>query len=124
MARYANPLMLDAALDYLANTDKLCICQGQPTTYTQAISTYNLATIGITSGSFTKSAGVVSGRKSTISSASGSCAVSGSANHMAVVNSSASALVYVWVLTEQYLVAGNPITTPALYAEIQDPTAP
>ena len=43
---------------------------------------------------------------------------------MAVINTTASALVYVWVLTEQYVTATNPITTPALYAEIQDPTAP
>jgi len=123
MARYANPLMLDAALDYLADSDRICVCETEPTTYTEAISTFNLATIDINSGSFTKAAGGVSGRKSTLSACSGSVSTSGSALHMAVV-SSASALVYVWVLTEQYLTAGNTITTPALYAEVQDPVAP
>ena len=123
MARYANPLMLDAALDYLADSDRICVCETQPTNYTEAISTYNLATIDITSGSFTKAAGGISGRKSTLSACSGSVTTAGSAQHMAVV-SSGSVLKYVWVLTEQYLYAGNLITTPALYAEVQDPTAP
>jgi len=123
MARYANDLMMDAALDYLADTDFLCVTEGQPTTYAEALTTFNLATIGITSGSFTKADGA-SGRKSTISVCGGTVSTSGSANHMAVINTTASALVYVWVLTEQYVTATNPITTPALYAEIQDPTAP
>jgi len=123
MARYANDLMMDAALDYLEDTDFLCVCEGQPTTYAEALTTFNLATIGITSGSFTKGDGA-SGRKSTISVCGGTVSTSGSANHMAVINTTASALVYVWVLTEQYVTATNPITTPALYAEIQDPTAP
>ena len=123
MARYANDLMMDAALDYLEDTDFLCVCEGQPTTYAEALTTFNLATIGITSGSFTKGDGA-SGRKSTISVCGGTVSTSGSANHMAVVKASASQLNYVWVLTEQYVTATNPITTPALYAEIQDPTAP
>ena len=123
MARYANDLMMDAALDYLAATDFLCVTEGQPTTYAEALTTFNLATIGITTGSFTKADGT-SGRKSTIEAAGGTVSASGSANHMAVINTTASALVYVWVLTEQYVTATNPITTPALYAEIQDPTAP
>jgi len=123
MARYANDLFMDAALDYLAATDFLCVTEGQPTTYVEALTTFNLATIGITTGSFTKADGT-SGRKSTIEAAGGTVSTSGSANHMAVINTTASALVYVWVLTEQYVTATNPITTPALYAEVQDPTAP
>ena len=123
MARSANDLMLDAALDWLADADLLCVCEGQPTTYTEATVTFNLATIGITSGSFNKADGT-SGRKSTIDAGGGTVDTSGSANHMAVCKSSASQLNYVWVLTEQYVTAGNPITTPSLYAEIQDPTAP
>jgi hypothetical protein len=123
MARYANDLMMDAALDWLADGDLLCICEGQPTTFTEATATYNLATIGITSGCFTKANGT-SGRKTTIAVCGGTVSTSGSADHMAVVKSSASQLNYVFVLTSQYLTAGNPITTPALYAEVQDPVAP
>jgi len=123
MARYANPNMMDAALDYLANSDTLCICEGQPTTFAEATSTNNLVTITISSGSFTKSNGS-SGRRSTISACSGSVTTSGSANHMAVCQTSGSILKYVWVLTEQYLYSGNTVTTPSLYAEIQDPIAP
>jgi hypothetical protein len=124
MARYANDLMMDAALDWLADADYVCVCEGQPTTFAEAYTTYNLAKIGITSGCFTKADGTGSGRKSTISVCGGTVATSGSADHMALVKASASQLNYVFVLTSQYLTAGNPITTPALYAEVQDPVAP
>ena len=97
MARWANDLVMDAALDYIEDTEDICVCEGQPTTSAEALSDKNLATIGITSGCY---------------------------SNLAVVKTSTSVLVYVWVLTEQYLTATNTITTPELYAEIQDPTAP
>jgi hypothetical protein len=125
MARYANDLFMDAALDWLAtDSDFLCISEGQPTTFTEAFTTFMLATIGITSGCWTKANGTGSGRKTTIAVSGGTVTNSGSANHMAVVDSNGSVLKYVFVLTEQYVTATNPITTPALYAEVQDPTAP
>jgi hypothetical protein len=123
MARYANPLVMDAALDYIADVDLLCVCSTQPTTYAQAVVTYMLSTVAINSGSFVKSSGSAGGRRTTIGAVSGSCSNSGSAQHMAVVKTSGSILKYVWVLTSQYLTAGNPITTPSLYGEISDPTA-
>ena len=123
MARWTNDLVLDAALDYVADTDLICICEGQPTTFTEATVTNNLASIGITSGCYTKADGA-SGRKATLAVSGGTVSTSGSANYMAVVKSSTSALVYIWTLTEQYLTAANTNTTPELYAEIQDPTAP
>jgi hypothetical protein len=123
MARWCNDLMLDAALDYLADADQLCICSAQPATYAEATATYNLSTIAINSGSFAKADGS-SGRKSTIGACSGSASTSGSATHMAVCKSVGTVLKYVWVLTSQYLTTGNPITTPSLYAQIDDPTAP
>ena len=123
MARWTNDLVLDAALDYIEDTELICICEGQPTTFTEATVTFNLASIGITSGCYAKGDGA-SGRKTTLAVGGGTVDTSGSANHMAVVKSSTSALVYIWTLTEQYLTAANTITTPELYAEIQDPTAP
>jgi len=123
MARWTSDEVLDAALDYIGDTDLICVCEGQPTTFTEATVTFNLASIGITSGCYTQADGS-SGRKTTLAVGGGTVSTSGSANHMAVVKSSTSALVYVWVLTEQYLTAANTITTPELYAEIQDPTAP
>lgn len=125
MARYANDLMMDAALDWLsASSDFLCVTEGQPSTFAEAFTSKMLAKIGITAGSFTKANGTTSGRKSTIDAGGGTVTNSGSANHMAVVDSNASTLKYVWTLTEQYVTATNPITTPSLYAELQDPTAP
>ncbi len=124
MARYANPAMLNAALTWLADADYVCVCEGQPTDFTDAYVTKSLCNIGVTSGCFTQAAGGVSGRKTTIAVCGGEVTTSGSADHLAVVNTSASTLNYVWVLTEQYVVSGNPLTTPELYAEIRDPAAP
>ena len=123
MARWANDLVMDAALDYIEDTEDICICEGQPTTSAEALSDKNLATIGITSCCYSKGDGS-SGRKTTLAVGGGTVDTSGSADHLAVVKTSTSVLVYVWVLTEQYLTATNTITTPELYAEIQDPTAP
>jgi len=124
MSRYQNDLMLDAALDWLADADYVCVCQAEPTTFTEAYVTNSLVNIGVTSGCFTLAAGGTSGRKATLAVCGGSVSTSGSANHLAVVKASASQLNYVFVLTEQYVVAGNPITTPELYAEIRDAAAP
>jgi hypothetical protein len=124
MTRYANPLVMDAALDYIATANLLCINQAQPATYAEATTGAKfLASVGVTSASFTKAAGS-SGRKTTISVCGGTVTTTGSANHMSLVITSSSTLVYVWVLTEQYITAGNTFTAPALYAEIGDPVAP
>ena len=38
MARWANDLVMDAALDYIEDTEDICVCEGQPTDFTEATS--------------------------------------------------------------------------------------
>jgi hypothetical protein len=121
MAKYANPLVMDAALDKIATGTSLCVCTTQPTTRAEAITTYNLATATVSGASFTKSAGTGTGRKVTVAQQSNmSIANSGTALHVAIVD--ASALLYVTTCTSQALTAGGTVTVPAWNVEFAGPT--
>ena len=51
MAKTVHDDVLDAALDYLAdNGMRLCVCSQEPTSYTEAINTYELADVDLTVG--------------------------------------------------------------------------
>ncbi len=122
MAKRQNDLMLDAALDYLANNAAAMIaCSAEPTTYAEATSTYALADVAIDSSDFTKADGDTSGRKTTVAQQSGvTVDASGDATHVAIV--SADALLYVTTCTTQTLTEGNTMTFPAWDIELADPT--
>lgn len=123
---YANDSILDAALDYIAsNGDKITLCSQEPTTYTQANTTYILASYAsLTSGSYTKANGDVSGRKITLAEQSGGTVTnSGTATHWALVKTGSSTLLATGALSaQQALTASNPFTINALdVLEIKDP---
>jgi len=110
MGKYVNDAVLDAALDKIATTDQLVICEGQPTTYAEATTDKGsggnaLGEIPVDSGDFTKSDGDVSGRKVTVAQqASIPVDVSGAWDHVALVDDSSSLLLLVTML------ANSPIT--------------
>ena len=57
----------DAGLNYLKNNvTRLCACSAEPTTYTEAITTYKLANVTVDSSDFTVADGAVNGRKVTV----------------------------------------------------------
>lgn len=127
MAKSQNDLIYDEALNYIrARGSKITVCNGQPTTYVQATTTSNnmLAetTTGITSGEYTGPAnGDVSGRKVTTPAKNDlSVLVSANANHVAVVSTSGSALLYVTTVTSQALTTGNTVNVAAFDFEIED----
>jgi hypothetical protein len=124
MAKTQNDLMLDAALDYIKNnTTQECVCNAQPTTYAEAISTYKLALrTGLTSGSFTGPAdGDTGGRKLSVNQqATITVDTSGNATHIALC--SGSVLLYVTTCTSQALVAGNTVTVPLWKMTLGDAT--
>ncbi len=120
MAKYANPLMMDAALDYVATGTVLTVCSAQPTNRTEAVTTYALADVTISGASFTKANGDVSGRKTTVAQQSAvPIDASGTATHIAI--SSGSALLYVTTCTSQALTSGGTVTVPAWDIEIANP---
>ncbi len=119
MAKYANPLVMDAALDKIATATNLIVCTSQPADRAAALAAA-LANQSL-SGAFTKANGDVSGRKVTVAQQSNiSVATSGTATHVALIDG--SILLYVTTCTSQALTAGNTVTVPAWKAEIASPS--
>lgn len=122
MAKYVHDDVLDGALDIIRNNANLLIvCSQQPTTRTEAVTTYALADIAVDSSDFTKANGDVSGRKVTVAAQNGvTVDASGNATHIALVDG--TRLLYVTTCTGQTLTAGNTVNIPAWDAEFADPT--
>jgi len=121
MAKYINPLVHDAALDEIATGNLMVVCSAQPTTRTEAVTTYALADVAMVGGDFTKAAGDVSGRKVTIAAKSDiTVDATGDANHVAIVN--ASELLAVTTVTQQTLTSGNTVSVGSWQVEYRDPS--
>ena len=121
--------VLDAALQYLEdNVDWIAICEGAPTTYEHAHSNKGVATGKVLAHSATPtftgpSNGDGGGRKTAVDQeASITVDVSGDADHVALVFTGSTALLYVTTCTLQTLTAGNTVTIPTWDIEIADPT--
>ena len=121
MAKWANDSVMDAALDVVATGTILTVCSTQPTTRTEAVTTYKLADVVIDGSDFSKANGDVSGRKLTVASQSSVTVDStGTATHVAICDG--SNLLYVTTCTSQVLTSGNTVTIPAWDIEIEDPS--
>ena len=117
--------MLDGALNIIKNNaTRICVCSTQPTTYTEAITTYMLAIKTISSGDFTGPAnGDTNGRKLTSNQHTAiSVTNGGNAQHVAFGDSANSKLLLVTTCTPQELTAGNTVTIPTFKDEIADPS--
>lgn len=122
--KWCNTLVLDEALDYLkANGNKLCACSTQPTTYTEAITTYMLAEVVMTTADFDGPAnGSVSGRKLTVKEqVEMDITNSGDVQHLALVDTVAEVLLYVTTCFVRSILSGNKITVPDWNIELRDP---
>jgi hypothetical protein len=112
---------LDGTLDIIATGTIMTICSAQPTTRTEAVTTYALADVTLSGGDFTKANGDTSGRKVTVGAKSGvTVDSSGTATHVAI--SDGSNLILVTTCTSQALTAGNTANIPAFKYESTDPT--
>lgn len=133
MAKRINTSVSDALLDViktgisgLGPCNKMVICSAEPTTYTEANSTYMLANTSLTGTDFTKAAGDGAGntpRKVTVGAKTGITVTnSGTATHVAWIDTVNSALLLVTTCTSQALTAGNTVSTPAWKLEVGAPT--
>lgn len=125
MAKTVNNDVLDAALDKIATCTRLDVCSAEPTTLTEATSTYTLADVTLTAGDgngdYVVADGDTSGRKVTVSQQSAvPVDTSGTATHVAL--SDGTSLLYVTTTTSQALTSGNTVTVPAFDIEIADPS--
>lgn len=124
MAKATPDAVLDKPLDEIATATRQIACSAQPTTFTEANSTYALADVTMSGGDFTKANGDTSGRKVTMGAKSGALIdTSGTANHIALVRVADSTLLYVTTCTSQALTANgsNTVNFPAWDIEFADP---
>jgi len=125
MSKSQNDLGLDAALDWYADCDLVTVCSSQPTTYTEAVTTYKLADIAVTpgdgAGDFTIADGDSSGRKlTTLIQSNVPIDTTGTATHVAWTKSGDTTLRKVTTCTSQALTSGGTVTIPASDQEIAD----
>ncbi len=99
----------------------MTLCSQEPTTRTQAVTTYALASATMAGGDYANAAGSPTGRKVTVAAKSGvAVATTGTANHVALCD--ASTLLYVTTMTAQALTGGNTVSIGAWAVTIQAPT--
>jgi len=126
MAKTILSTAVDAAYDYIrGKVTGIAVCNAQPTTYTQAYTTYMLAKVGLTSTGLTVAAGDAGGsaRKMTTTQKTGvSVSVTGAAKFIALFGSTSSLLLLVTTCTSQQITTGNTLTIPAFKHEFGDVT--
>lgn len=122
MAKSISDAVLDGTLD-LAVGDQISVCSAQPTTYTEAVTTFKLAiSTGVLAGEFVKANGDVSGRKITVAAQTATTIDStGTGNHVAITNSVGTLLKVVTTATAQALTAGGTVDIGSFKLEIADP---
>ena len=122
MAKTVHDDVLDGAFDVLDQGDIMTVCSAQPTTRTEAVTTYALADVALVPNTdYTKADGDTSGRKCTVAAKSGvTIDTSGTALFIAICD--ATRLLYVTTCTSQALTASNTVNFPAWKVEIADPT--
>lgn len=123
MAKWANDIVMDAALDVIATATRMDICSAQPANFA-GIAAVALADVTLDSSDFTKADGDTSGRKVTVAAQNGVLIdTSGTATHVALSRVSDSTLLLVTTCTSQALTANgsNVVNVPAFDDEIADP---
>lgn len=132
MAKRGNTGVLDAALNViktgisgLGPCDKITACSAEPTTYAEGNATYALAGVAMSGSDFTLGNGDGSGntpRKVTTTQKIGvAIDSSGTATHIAWLDTANSVLLAVTTCTSQALTAGGTVTIPAHKMELGAP---
>lgn len=122
MAKNVPDANIDLMLAVVEGTD-LHVCSAEPTTFTEATTTFNLATEASISGDYAKANGDTSGRKNTLTVPTGtSISSTGTATHIAVTNSVGSVLEIITTCTSQALTSGGTVDVSAWAHEILDPS--
>ena len=124
MAKSVHDDVLDGALNIIKNNcTRMVLCSAQPTTYTEANATYALADVTHLRRVYEALAnGDTSGRKLTIAAkAAVPVDVTGTGNHVALLDVANLKLLYVTTCTSQAVGAGGTVDIGTWKAEIADP---
>lgn len=127
MGKFIADAVLDLpADDLIANGNKLTLCAGQPASYAEATSApaggKMLAEVTLDGADYTKADGDTSGRKVTVGAQAGTIATSGTADHVAIVDTVAETLKAVTTITSQAVTASNAFNLGAFDIEFGDPS--
>lgn len=125
MVKWISDDVLDAALDEIALGNIMTLCSAQPTTRTEAVTTYALADIALTpgdgNGDFTIANGDTSGRKVTVTAQSAvDVDANGTGTHVAICD--ATRLLLVTTCNSVAVTTADQVNFPAFDAEIADPS--
>jgi len=114
--------VLDGALNIIKNNITLMtVCNAEPTSRTEAVTTYALADVAMTGTDVTVGEGDTNGRKAAIAAKTGvNVDTTGTATHVALVDG--TRLLYVTTCTSQALTQNNTVDFPTWDIEIADPT--
>ncbi len=123
MGKSVDNTVLDAAFDNLgAAATHMSANDTEPTTFAESVNSA-IATAVMSSNDFVNADGDSSGRKTTVASKGGvNVDVTDDANHVSIVDSANSILLYVTTATSQQLTNGNTMNFQAWDIEIADPT--
>jgi hypothetical protein len=122
MAKSAPDATLDGGLNYIDGSDFMSVCSTQPTTYTEARTTYMLAEVAMAAGDIVI-ADDSNGRKATMAAKSAvTITNSGTAQHIALTKAGDTTLRLVTTCTSQALTAGGTVDIPSWKANCTDPT--
>lgn len=130
MSRFAPDAVLDAMLEHIkSHCDRQTFCVGPPGSYAEATdgpgaSGKMLADRAMLSTDFAIDDAAGGGRKLTVASKTDTVSNSGTGNHIALVDTVNSVLLWVTEASEQEVVAGRPFEFPAWEIRLRDPEAP
>lgn len=111
MAKFIHNSVTDAALNKIGTGTIITVCSQQPTTRTEAVTTYKLADDTLAGGNFSVGAGG-GGRRVTISEkADIPVDTTGTATHVAICD--ATNVLLVTTCTSQAVTSGNTVTIPS-----------
>ena len=120
MGKSSNTDNQDALLNNIKNNStRLCVCSTEPTTYTQAITTYKLAIATIAAANFTGPS-TSGGNRRLVSIANSNITVdaNGDAQHVALADSVNLKLLYVTTCTLQNVTVGNLVNVPLFNMDV------
>jgi hypothetical protein len=123
MAKHIPDAVTDLIPIKIATGTIVTVCSDQPTSRTEAITTYKLADVTVTAGDgngdFTIEDGTVNGRKVTVAEqADVPVDTSGTATHVAICDG--SVLLLVTTCTSQAVTSGNTVTIPTFSHTVAD----
>jgi hypothetical protein len=123
MAKSINDLVYDAGLNKVHDSANLMtVCNAEPTTRVQAVTTFALADVTMTTADFTVGNGDVSGRKVAVGQKTAIAVdTTGTGNHIALVNST-DLLIVTTTPAQSLDSTANTVTINTWDIEFADPT--